>query len=238
MRTRDGLSLTLILILVLPLFGPRGGAQAAEVIYDSTAAQSGLWLPYNAPQGTGVPHLTEIAEQVRLADRRERVVEGVDFWLRQEKGPGTFDATLRFYQAQDGVAPTPAAQIGADVTLSGLDLPGGDSLVHFAVPGLRLPDHVVVSLLIANISPDTMLTGIRLWEDPSVGAHDPYVWMRGPFSGEVFVASPFPPEMGRGGFIIYATPAPGAIGLLAAGLVVLGRTRRRGPIADSTGGDL
>lgn len=131
----------------------------ATIVFSNTTNDTGNTFLYSFG-----PYV-EIGDQIALVSTQRAANTAVTQFFNNGGSAGTFDATLRFFQVGAPVG----AQIGGSFTATGNSIASlGVLNVSWALGGLVLPDNVIFTLSVSNLtgSPDL---GLDLFDAPTVG---------------------------------------------------------------------
>ena len=187
-------------------------------VYVNTLNDTGDTLVYGFTNG-----FTQLGDQIHLAGT-ERSATQATVQVFSDGDVGTFDATLRFFVVGSPVG----SQIGADFLLTGLAAPANDVVnITFALGGLILPDDVIFTLEVGNITGGADILGVDMFQGPTVGSSDPLFAIA--YNGSTFS------HTGTANEDVYfdleadqvPVPEPATIGIVGAGLVLVLLRRKR-----------
>jgi len=143
-----------LLLLTAPLH--------AAIVYSNTTADTGDTLVY-AANG-----FTQIGDQIQLAGTA-RVATSATVQFFSDGLAGTFDATLRLFNVGSPVG----AQIGPNFIQTGIAAPANDVLnVTFTLPNILVPDSLIFTVSVANLSAGVDIAGVDMFEPPFPGSSD------------------------------------------------------------------
>jgi hypothetical protein len=132
----------------------------ASTVYSNTTTDTGGTVFYS----TG-PYV-QIGDNITLAGTERAANFATAEFFDGGAGSGTFDATLRFFNAGSPVG----SQIGGAFTVTGTTIASGNVVdVTWNVGGLVLPTNVVFTISEANVASGLDL-GFTLFEPPTVGS--------------------------------------------------------------------
>jgi len=144
-------------ILLVNLLAPI--ALHASAVYSNTTTDTGGTVFYS----TG-PYV-QIGDNITLAGTERSANSATAEFFDGGTGSGTFDATLRFFNAGSPVG----AQIGA-FTVTGTAITSGNVVdVTWNLGGLVLPTNVIFTISESNVASGLDL-GFTLFEPPTVGS--------------------------------------------------------------------
>jgi hypothetical protein len=212
-----------LLPFALLMLGCASGAHAT-ILYDNTTTDTFDTILYSL----GPPY-TALGDQIHLISAGTADQAKVELFNNGDAG--TFDAELDFYNVGSPVGSllgsfdlTDISSIGSDVIDLTFDLGAG----------LTVPQDLIFTVTVSNMSSDTMDLGVDMFEPPTVGSSDNSFMIAE--SGGVFS------QLGTNSENVYfqlsgtggaSTPEASSLTLLGTGLLVIGmgalrsRTRRR-----------
>jgi len=196
----------------------------ASTIYSDLTPTGGWGLP---------PRNGELGNQI-VAAGTDRYVTQLGIEIYSQNGffpngtPGYADFRAQLY-ANDGPLGQPGSLLWQS-TVQTVDYPGGLTLLTYNLPDVLVPDTFTWTLQYGNTSPiPPALPGASA---PTVGSGDGSFWFRGPGAGWTHAT-------GGGEFmaeiqaVSVPVPEPGAITLLAAGILAFWLRRKQGRRVDA-----
>lgn len=206
-------TLSLLVMAVLSV-----GTGRADIVYSNTSIDTLVTYYFSANNST------QIGDTISLGGTA-RSLNSASVQFYNNGASGTFSATLNLWNTGSPVG----GQLGS-FTVNGLSLGSGGILtVSFTSLNLVVPDNLVFTVAVSNLSSGSMDLGLNAFEPPSVGSSNSGQLILNP--GGNFASAVAAPGQGNLYFLLDASniPEPSTVGLIAAGgiALALGAQRRR-----------
>lgn len=191
------------------------GSGYAGTIYNNTTTDTLISYFYS----TG-PY-SQIGDSITLGGT-DRTLTDATVQFYNNGTAGTFSAILSFWNVGAPVG----SQIGSSFTVNSIAMSQFDILnVTFSSLNLLVPNNLVFTIALSNVSSNTMDIGLNAFEAPSVGSSN---------NAAIITGSPFATgatTAGEGNLYLRleatTVPEPATITLAGAALLALGAARRR-----------
>jgi len=137
-------------------------AARAEILYNNTTTDTGdTFFYFNGSY-------TALGDQIQLASAGTALQAQVEMFNGGDAG--TFDAELAFFSVG-----TPVGALLGSFDLTGISSVGLDviDMTFNLGAGLVVPQNVIFTVTVSNMSNSNMILGVDMFEPPTVGSSDP-----------------------------------------------------------------
>jgi hypothetical protein len=206
------------------------GSSLAMPVYDNTTTDALVTFFYS----TG-PY-TRIGDTVTLGGT-DRLLSDASVQFYNNGAAGTFSATFTLW----AVGAPVGSQIGSSFLRSGLSIGAQDSLtVNFTNLNVMVPDELVFTVAISDLSSTSLELGLNAFQPPTVGSSDSTAIILG--NASTF-STGSPIQSGQGNLYLRleatAIPEPATVTTLSVGVAMFGLlAARRRKRAERAAGDV
>lgn len=197
--------------------------QAQSIVYDNTTTSLNENFPLLPPWENDS---AEAGDEIWLGGTDREVVQLKLLFNYRGTEPGTFDALIRFRE-YDTSFQGPGATF-YESPLTQVQTTAGLHELTFSIPHVLVPDHFIWTIQAFNRQGSVGELGMAYFNPPTVGSSEDWLWQRG---GNEWTAYSWGGEpYANFGAQMTAVPEPATLTLVAAGLFLVGRKRRKGSV--------